>query len=241
MKNVIIAALSFAVGTAVGIVVGYELGKKKQEGSQYVEPILVEAKQEKVEHPNPEKTQRDIPENTFKSKPASIATAPGETGINYTKFLKDLKYKQESQTPPDDDPDDGPVDDEDYDDEMYRSEYEETYEERLERESKETSERVEEYKKEHKGKIEIMEPDDWDTDFPETDYERKDLYYFTGSDILTDESGHALLEDEWIGPTIRQIGWMQSSDDTICVRNHPKEMELRVFKERCSVEDWFQV
>ena len=84
-----------------------------------------------------------------------------------------------------------------------------------------------------------MQSDEWDTDFPETDYEREDLYYFTGSDILTNEDGEKLDENETIGPKVRQVGWMQSPDDVIYVRNHPQEKEYRIFKERCTVEDWF--
>lgn len=117
--------------------------------------------------------------------------------------------------------------------------FEETYEERLEREAEEALEHSEKYKRDHKGKIELMTSDEWDTDYPESDYEREDLYYFTESDILTDEDGHQLPEAETIGTKVRQVGWMQSPDEVIYVRNHPQEKEYRIFKEHCTVEDWF--
>lgn len=243
MNKAVLFTVGFVSGAALGIVVGYHLNKKESEDTQYVEPIQVD---KKPEEPKPEKTQKDISEKTVEpfdfskalSKPAKIATAPGETGINYTQYVKDLKYKQETQSPPDDDPDDGDSDIPEGE-ELDMSKYEETYEERLERESKEMAEQVETYKQEHKGKIELMQEEDWDTDFPETDYEREDLYYFTESDILTDEDGNHLDEEETIGKKVRQVGWMRSPDEVIYIRNHPKEKEYRVFKERCAVEDWF--
>lgn len=243
MNKTAVAILGFTAGTAVGLAIGYVVGSKKTKkemlDSMYVEPIMVDipiANEKEEERPEPEKTQGDIPE----FKPAKIASAPGEVGINYTKFVKDLKYKQETQVPPEDEPEDEdnyiPTDE---DEDMDMTEYEETYEERLERESQEIADSAAEYKKAHAGKIELMTSEDWDTDFPETDYEREDLYYFTASDILTNEEGDHLDEEEYIGKKVRQVGWMQSPDEIICVRNHIKEKEYRIFKERCAVEDWF--
>ena len=51
--------------------------------------------------------------------------------------------------------------------------------------------------------------------------------------------GNVLDEEEYIGPKVRQVGWMRSPDDVIYIRNHPKEKEYRVFKERCAIIDWF--
>lgn len=232
MNKAVLATLCFAVGTGFGFAVGYYLNKKDQEKNvQYVEPVYSE-KIEKEEKAKPENPQKEI----FNFKPAKIAR-PGEKGINYTEYVKELKYKQETQSPPEDPPEGEESDIPE--DEIDMSQFEETYEERLEREADEALEHSERYKREHKGKIELMQSDEWDTDFPETDYEREDLYYFTESDILTDENGNQLPENETIGPKVRQVGWMQSSDENIYVRNHPKEKEYRIFKEHCSIEDWF--
>ena len=59
--------------------------------------------------------------------------------------------------------------------------------------------------------------------------------------IISDEDGKQVDENEYIGPTVRQVGWMAptSLDEVIYIRNHPKEKEFRLFKERCTVEDWF--
>ena len=171
-------------------------------------------------------------------KPARLAKKPGDVGVNYTAYVKDLKYMQETQSPSEDDTYDTEEGDGE-EDLLNMEDYTETYEERLEREAEEALEHSENYKREHKGKIELMTSDEWDTDYPETDYEREDLYYFTESDILTDEDGHQLPEAETIGTKVRQVGWMQSPDEVIYVRNHPQEKEYRIFKERCTVEDWF--
>ena len=232
MNKAVLATLCFVSGAAFGFTVGYYLNKKEQEKDiQYVDPIPVDKPKEE-----PEKTQKGV----LEIKPAKFAKRPGETGINYTEFVKDLKYKQETQSPPDDDPDD--ISEEtSVEDQMDMEDFEESYEERLERESEESLEHSERYKREHKGKIELMTSDEWDTDYPETDYEREDIYYFTESDMLTDENGNQLPEMETIGSKVRQVGWMQSSDENIYVRNHPQEKEYRIFKEHCSVEDWFNV
>lgn len=235
MNKVVLASICFAAGTGFGFLVGYYLNRKEEEKNvEYVEPIYTE----KTEKPEPEKPQEEF----FDIKPARLAKKPGDIGINYTEYVKELKYKQETQSPPEDEPEDEEDENlEESEDEIDESEFEETYEERVEREYEETLEHSERYKREHKGKIELMTQDDWDTDYPENDYEREDLYYFTESDILTDEDGNQLPENETIGPKVRQVGWMQSPDENIYVRNHPKEKEYRIFKERCAVEDWFNI
>lgn len=236
MNKAVLATLCFAAGACFGFVVGYSINKKASNDNEYVEPIYVESKPKEEPKPEAEKTQGEI----FELKPAKIATKPGETGINYSAYVKDLKYKQETQSPPEDEPEsEGEESDIPEDEEIDMTKYEETYEERLERESNEMAAEQERYRKEHEGKIEFMSEDDWNTDYPETDYEREDIYYFTESDILTDEDGHALNENETIGPKVRQVGWMQSPDENVFIRNHIQEKEYRVFKEHCTVEDWF--
>ena len=236
MNKAVLATLSFAAGATFGFAVGYYVNKKEQDkDTQYVDPIVVDKKPEEPKEENPQK-------GIFEIKPARLAKEPGDVGINYTEYVKELKYKQETQSPPDDDPDDGEdilEEEADPEEGIDMSRFEETFEERLERESEEALEHSERYKREHKGKIELMQSDEWDTDFRENDYEREDLYYFTDSDILTDENGNQLPENETIGPKVRQVGWMQSPDENIYVRNHPQEKEYRIFKEHYAVEDWF--
>ena len=251
MNKAVLATMCFVSGAALGFLVGYNVNKKKQdsEDSKFVEPIYVEKpkaeeKVPEVVEPEPEKSPEEELEEKFLGtaykeifKPAKIANKPGTTGINYRQYVKDLKYKQETQSPPEDDPEDEGKDIPE--EELNMEDYEETFEEKMEREARENLEEVEEYKREHAGQIDIMDEEDWNTDFPEADYEREDLYYFVSSDVLTDEDGNVKDEKETIGPRVRQMGWMNNSDEVIYIRNHPKEMEYRVFKQKCAVEDWF--
>lgn len=236
MNKVVLATICFTAGASLGFTVGYYLNRKESEAR---EQEAIEAFKQYSQETKPENSQgEETVEKTeyFKDiKPAKFAKPDGIKGVNYSRYNKDVQEIMDSQGPTDDDPDNPDPEPEIPDEE----DYEESFEERQERESEEYQEQAEEYKHEHAGKIELMMSDDWDTDFPETDYERADLYYFTESDILTDEDGNALDEEEYIGTKPRQVGWMRSPDDVIYIRNHPKEFEYRVFKERCSVEDWF--
>ena len=248
MNRLVIATIGFIAGSGVGFAAGYYICNRKHEANkEYIEPEIVEKEEPKPEKSQSGKMEEMVQKTTGEgslyseifgeSKPAKIAK-PGENGINYSQLCKDLQYKQETQSPPEDEPEEEGSEDIS-EEEIDMSKYEETYEERLERENEAALAHAEEYRKAHKGKIELMTSDEWDTDFPETDYEREDLYYFVDSDVLTDEDGNHLDELEFVGPKVRQVGWMQSSDEYIFVRNHPKEKEYRVCKENCAVEDWF--
>ena len=234
MDKAVLALVCFTAGAGFGFAVGYFV--KNETKKNYVDPVPVEKPEDKptpVEKEEPKKVElADL--STLISEPAKLATKPGEKGINYHKYVQDLKYKRETMAPPDDDPDNPEPEEE-----LSEDEYWETYDERMEREAIERGESIAEYKKEHEGKIELMTADEWDTDFPETDYEKHDIYYFTEDGILSDEDGNQLPEMETIGPKVRQVGWMRSPEDVIYVRNHPQEREYRIFKERCSLEDWF--
>lgn len=236
MNNVVLATICFTAGAGLGFTVGYYLNRKEAEVR---EREAIEAFERYKQESKPENSQREEtveqPEFLKDIKPAKFAKPDGTKGINYTQYNKDVQEVIDSEHPTDDDPDNS-EEESDFPDE---EDYEETFEEKQERESEEYLEHAESYRREHAGKIELMMSDEWDTDFPETDYDRADLYYFTESDILTDEDGNTLDEEEYIGPKPRQVGWMRSPDDVIYIRNHPKEFEYRVFKERCSVEDWF--
>ena len=232
-KVLVKAFMAFTAGTALGFAIGYFLNKRESEAKTQEAMEAFKLYSQKSEVINNDECEDDV---KFEGvKPAKFAKPDGTKGINYSKYNKDLQEKIDSESPSDDDPDD----EEDCEDDLNMEDYEETYEEMLERQSEEYIEHSEQYRREHKGKIELMQSDEWDTDFPETDYEHQDLYYFTEDDKLTDEDGNVLDEEEYIGPKVRQVGWMRSPDDVIYIRNHPKEKEYRVFKERCAIIDWF--
>ena len=232
-KVLVKAFMAFTAGTALGFAIGYFLNKRESEVKEQEVMEAFKLYSQKSEEINNDECEDDV---KFEGvKPAKFAKPDGTKGINYSKYNKDLQEKIDSESPSDDDPDD----EDECEDDLNMEDYEETYEEMLERQSEEYIEHAEQYRREHKGKIELMQSDEWDTDFPETDYEHQDLYYFTEDDKLTDEDGNVLDEEEYIGPKVRQVGWMRSPDDVIYIRNHPKEKEYRVFKERCAIIDWF--
>lgn len=232
-KVLVKAFMAFTAGTALGFAIGYFLNKRESESKAQEAMEAFKLYSQKSEEINNDECEDDVKFEGVKA--AKFAKPDGTKGINYSKYNKDLQEKIDSESPSDDDPDD----EDELDDDINMEDYEETYEEMLERQSEEYIEHAEQYRREHKGKIELMQSDEWDTDFPETDYEHQDLYYFTEDDKLTDEDGNVLDEEEYIGPKVRQVGWMRSTDDVIYIRNHPKEKEYRVFKERCAIIDWF--
>ena len=232
-KVLVKAFMAFTAGTALGFAIGYFLNKRESESKAQEAMEAFKLYSQKSEEINNNECEDDVKFEGVKA--AKFAKPDGTKGINYSKYNKDLQEKIDSESPSDDDPDD----EDELDDDLNMEDYEETYEEMLERQSEEYIEHAEQYRREHKGKIELMQSDEWDTDFPETDYEHQDLYYFTEDDKLTDEDGNVLDEEEYIGPKVRQVGWMRSPDDVIYIRNHPKEKEYRVFKERCAIIDWF--
>lgn len=232
-KVLVKAFMAFTAGTALGFAIGYFLNKRESESKVQEAMEAFKLYSQKSEEINNDECEDDVKFEGVKA--AKFAKPDGTKGINYSKYNKDLQEKIDSESPSDDDPDD----EDELDDDINMEDYEETYEEMLERQSEEYIEHAEQYRREHKGKIELMQSDEWDTDFPETDYEHQDLYYFTEDDKLTDEDGNVLDEEEYIGPKVRQVGWMRSPDDVIYIRNHPKEKEYRVFKERCAIIDWF--
>lgn len=232
-KVLVKAFMAFTAGTALGFAIGYFLNKRESESKAQEAMEAFKLYSQKSEEINNDECEDDVKFEGVKA--AKFAKPDGTKGINYSKYNKDLQEKIDSESPSDDDPDD----EDELEDDLNMEDYEETYEEMLERQSEEYIEHAEQYRREHKGKIELMQSDEWDTDFPETDYEHQDLYYFTEDDKLTDEDGNVLDEEEYIGPKVRQVGWMRSPDDVIYIRNHPKEKEYRVFKERCAIIDWF--
>ena len=181
-KVIVKAFMAFTAGTALGFAIGYFLNKRESEAKAQEAIEAFKLYSQKSE----ETIKNDECEDDVKFegvKPAKFAKPDGTKVINYSKYNKDLQEKIDSESPSDDDPDD----EDECDDDLNMEDYEETYEEMLERQSEEYIEHAEQYRREHKGKIELMQSDEWDTDFPETDYEHQDLYYFTEDDKLTDE------------------------------------------------------
>lgn len=107
--------------------------------------------------------------------------------------------------------------------------------------AKEASEEAEKYRKEHAGKIELMKPDEWDSDFPVEDYDPQELWFFPMTNELTDEDGeHLEPMEKYVGYILNQINFAGSVDKFVCIRNHPLEKRFKIWKEDdISSEEFF--
>lgn len=231
MNKYVTIALSFAAGAVAGFTVAQFISIEREDKTKVtaedlrkVEPVIkqVEKKEDPAESERP---TDDDPNELISKGPAHIAM-PGQNGVNYAKVQEIVQENGYS------DPEDiqAVIDDPDN---------EETYEERLEREAIEGTEAMAEYRKKNKGKIFPIQKDEWDTDFPEVDYEKKDLYYFTTDEVLTDADGNQVDEEEYIGTKPRQFGWMANDEEKIYIRNNPLETDFQVWKEKCASTDWW--
>ena len=236
MNKFVIAAFSFTAGAIAGFAIAQIISLEKEEQEKErvyandiknAEPVKIPVgnNDEKVDPAELEVPQDDDPNGFISRGPAHIAM-PGKPGINYSKVNQIIE--ENNYTDPEDinavleDPDN-----------------EETFEEKEEREAIEASLAMAEYREKNKGKIAPITKDEWDSDFPEIDFDKKDLYYFTMDDVLTDEEGNHLDEEEYIGTKPRQFGWMANDEEVIHIRNNPKETDFKVWKQKCASIDWW--
>lgn len=253
MNNIAVAALSFTAGVVAGFAVAQfveiDKGEKAEEKPDRVtaadikkEQVEAEkvysdaakalekyngATEEPVDPAEAEAPQDDDPTEFVSSGPAHIAR-PGKPGVNYAKVQQIVQEK-------------GLTSEEEIQDVINDPDNEETYEELVEREQEEFSSAMAEYRKKNKDKIVPITRDEWDTDFPEVDYEHRDLYYFTGDKVLTDEDGNTVDIEEYMGTKPGQFGWYDNAEEVIYIRNNPKETDFKVWKEQCMSYEWWCV
>lgn len=237
MNKFVIAALSFTAGAIAGFTLSrYIVFESEDKERVSAEDIRNEMKKklegnfqgnvsEDVDPAEEEFPSDDDPEQFISRGPAHIAM-PGQKGINYSKVNQIIKEN-------------GYTDQADIEEVLEDPDNEETYEERQEREALEASQAMAEYRMKNKGKIAPITRDEWESDFQEIDYEKKDLYYFVTDNVLTDEDGNHIDEEEYIGTKPRQFGWMANAEDRIYIRNNPKETDFVIWKENCASTDWW--
>ena len=240
MNKFVIAALSFTAGAVAGFalskVISIESEDKEFISAEEIkkereEKIVIQKKPEGNDSENSsdpaeeEFPQDDDPDDFISRGPAHIAM-PGKKGINYSKANQIIKEN-------------GYTDQADIEKVLEDPDNEETYEEREKREALEASMAMAEYRSKNKGKIAPMTRDEWESDFQEVDYDKKELYYFVTDGVLTDYDGNHIDEEEYMGTKPRQFGWMSNGEDRIYIRNHPKETDFVIWKEQCASEDWW--
>lgn len=229
MNKIVVATLAFVAGAAAGFAVGYFVSiEREREETEKVYANDIQQNPVVENSPDPaelESPKDDDPDKLISNGPAHIAL-PGQKGVNYSKVQQIVKEN-------------GYTDPEDIQRVVEDPDNEETYDERVERELFEESQAMTEYRKKNKGKIVPIQSDEWNTDFPEIDYDHKDLHYFVEDDVLTDEDNNVLNEEEYIGTKPRQFGWMANSESKIYIRNNPKETDFQVWKHPCTREEWW--
>ena len=240
MNKFVIAALSFTAGAIAGFTISRIISRENEEPNRVsaedikkeMDELIASQKKpevdisEKVSDPAESEVPQDDDPNDFISRGPAHLARPGQKGINYSKVNQIIK-------------DEGYTDPADIEALLEDPENEETYEEREEREALEETSAMAEYRSKNQGKIAPITKEDWDSDFQEVLFDKKDLYYFTSDGVLTDEEGNHLDEEEYIGKKPRQFGWMNNDEEKIYIRNHPKETDFQVWKEKCASEDWW--
>lgn len=235
MNKFVIAALSFTAGAVAGFALSKVITIENDEKERvYADDLrkfkataekIIKSEGYKVDPAEAESPKDDDPDDLISRGPAHIAM-PGKKGINYSKVNQIIEEQ-------------GLTDQADIEEVLEDPDNEETYEERQEREALEASMAMAEYRSKNKGKIAPITRDEWESDFQEIDYEKKDLYYFITDDVLTDEDGNHVDETEYIGVKPRQFGWMANDEEKIYIRNNPKETDFQVWKEKCASTDWW--
>lgn len=235
-KSTIIFGLGgLVIGSILGYVAGYYTSKKKSE--EEINYILQKNKEEEskevkeepvatttVTPKEPEgKTIPFDPSKIVSPGPAKIAM-PGEDGIdyvNYSKKVEELKYKGEDSTKVN--PDD----------------FKQTYDERVLQQNLEATKEFETYKKQRKKNFYILSHG-VDEDYPDIQFEKQTLFYFTMDDVLSDEDGNFVDERKLIGGDLRKYGWFVNRNMTeTTVRNMEDEIDYVVKKEFTSFDDFF--
>ena len=212
-KNIIFCAIAFAAGVVTGTT-GTIIVKHVQ-GKKEKKPArtapLLKKDLKKNETP-------ETPVQETKEEPASEAQVLARENEIAQEIIHDEGYAAENEHPEDDDPDE----------EKYRT-------------LLKAKEQRETYVNAHKGKIEMMREEEWDTDFPEEDYSHQELWYFPDEDVLTDEDGN-LVEPivDYVGNIFDKTNFKNNDWERIYIRNHPKEEDYYIHKETTmSREDFF--
>ena len=236
--TIIFGVGSLVVGTILGYVAGYYASKKKfdEEVNYISNKNKEESKEETKEEPvvtattpaTPDKQQEEKKTSFDPSKivspgPAKIAmpNEPGIDYVNYSKKVEELKYKGDDTS------------------EVNPEDFKQTYDERILQQNLAVSQEFETYKKQRKKKYYILSHG-VDEDYPNISFEKQTLFYFTMDDVLTDEEGNFVDEQNLIGNDLRKYGWFINKNMTeTTVRNMEDEIDYDVKKEFTSFDDFF--
>ena len=220
-KSIILAALAgFAGGVAVGA--GSVVIVNKIKDSKKKEPRKALLLQDAPTEPKKVKEKKEeAGDDTAGDQYMEVPTTPEEKQ-EYKEILTNEGYSSEQEAaeaefPQDEDPMAAAV-----------------------KASLKMHEQIKAYREEHEGKIEMMREDEWDTDFPEEDYEHSELWFFPDEYILTDEDGNTLEPiEEYVGNLFEKTRFPFNNWEVLYVRNHPREEDFKIHKETRMGRDEF--
>lgn len=246
-----------AIGTLLGFGVGYYIvGDEIQK--KYLDEIDMlneELRKHKLELDN----MKNLYEETSKIDPPAMKPKeppkydiPEEHKKDYTiysKKISELNYEYEQNCIADmnnmDDvdsdcpPDDEPIDYDDPDDEDW-----ETRKAEEELEDEMWYETVQNYIDKHINDPIVLGNDRIDDDCPDIHlrtgtWGTEELYWFVGDDVITDDHGNLIDEEECIGHKLRQMHWLKGTQDYVWVRNCNKEVDYKINRELGTSEDYW--
>ncbi len=242
-SNILWAGGGLIFGTAIGFFVGYYVMGKETAKMYDEELAMMDQKVKALQDMMPEKNFEDNEKSPELKKPKEPSVPKREVQTDYTKYTKKIseinaEYEQnciaeknaledhgdpaDSIAPTDEDDDDDQLDD-NYDEEIAlanQNAQEEMY-----------LELVREYKNIHGDDIMVLWEGDRDPDYPNLEYDHKDLYWFVGDDVVTDDEGNLVDEEALIGHELRDSKWQDDPDnDTVWVRNNSLEIDYCVYR-----------
>ncbi len=232
-SNVLSAGAGLILGTGLGFFVGYFVMKKEVSKLYDAELMEMDQKIKALQDMIPEKAFEDNKksiekkvESKFKSKEPSKRDMPDP--VDYTKFtqkISEMNYEYEQNVIADPADSIAPSDEDDDIDENVDEQSNDALQEEM------YYEQLKNYKDIHGDDILILGDNQLDEDFPDLTYDAKDLYWFAGDNVVTDDEGNLVNEEETIGSELRKRGWVyKSNKDTIWVRNNSDETDYCIYK-----------
>ena len=137
---------------------------------------------------------------------------------DYTQYAKhlplDVVDDVDSDWPPEDEPEEDEGSDEyatDYEiDEYNDSEYDDMYEENKKA-----------YLEKYGEQIQMLGDECSHDDFPDFRYEDySELHIFTDDMVMTDDDGHPVDQEEYVGEILKRTHWVEGNDDYLLNKHH---------------------
>jgi len=233
-----------ALGTIIGFGVGYYISGSEVEDKYIGEVEFLNHELRKyrdllkeAEERNPKtEEKKTIKPDVAKPKEPSMR----EINIQKTDYTQCAKHLPldvvddvDSDCPPEDEPEEDEGSDEyttDYEmDEYNDSEYDDIYEENKKA-----------YLEKYGEQIQMLGDECSHDDFPDFRYEDfSELHIFIDDMVMTDDDGHPVDQEEYVGQVLKRTHWLEGKDDRVWIRNNPKQHDYLLNKHHVTSEDYW--